>query len=118
MGASQAGMRPVMCTIGDSTFMHSGMTPLVGAAQQNTAMTVLILDNSTVAMTGGQATMATGDELVRVVKGLGVNPEHIHVLQMHRKNREANSQIVRRELAYEGLSVIITVRECVVTAKK
>jgi indolepyruvate ferredoxin oxidoreductase alpha subunit len=81
-------------------------------------MTVFIFDNATVAMTGGQATMATGEDLVRVVKGLGVNPEHIHVLEMHRKNHEANTEIVRRELAYEGLSVIVTVRQCIVTAKK
>jgi indolepyruvate ferredoxin oxidoreductase, alpha subunit len=118
MGAAQAGMRPVMCTIGDSTFMHSGMTPLVGAAQQNTPMTVFILDNSTVAMTGGQLTMQSGEDLLRVVKGLGVDPEHIHVLEMKRKFRDENTEIIRKELAHEGLSVIITVRECVVTAKK
>lgn len=118
MGASQAGMRPVMCTIGDSTFMHSGMTPLVGAAEQNTPMTVFILDNSTVAMTGGQQTMQTGEALVRVVKGLGVDPDHLHVLEMRRKFRDENIEIIRKELAHEGLSVIITVRECVVTAKK
>ena len=118
MGAAQAGMRPVMCTIGDSTFMHSGMTPLVGAAQQNTPMTVFILDNSTVAMTGGQHTMQSGDDLLRVVKGLGVDPEHIHVLEMRRKFRDDNLAVIRKELDHEGLSVIITVRECVVTAKK
>ena len=118
MGASHAGMRPVMCTIGDSTFMHSGMTPLVGAAQQNAPMTVFILDNSTVAMTGGQHTMQTGPDLLRVVKGLGVDPEHIHVLEMRRKYRDQNFEIIKKEIAHEGLSVIITVRECIVTAKK
>lgn len=118
MGAAQAGMRPVMCTIGDSTFVHSGMTPLIGAAAQNTPMTVLILDNSTVAMTGGQDTMTTGESLIRVVKGLGVDPDHLHVLEMRRKFRDENEAIIKKELAHEGLSVIITVRECVVTAKK
>ncbi len=118
MGAAQAGMRPVMCTIGDSTFMHSGMTPLIGAAKQNTPMTVFILDNSTVAMTGGQQTMQTGEDLVRVVKGLGVDPDHIHVLEMRRKFRDQNFEVIRNALAHEGLSVIITVRECIVTAKK
>ena len=118
MGAAQAGMRPVMCAIGDSTFMHSGMTPLVGAAAQNTPMTVFILDNSTVAMTGGQATMASGEDLGRVVRGLGVDPDHIHTLEMHRKHREANTEIIRNELAHEGLSVIITIRECIVAMKK
>ncbi len=118
MGAAQAGMRPVICTIGDSTFIHSGMTPLVGAAAQNTPMTVFILDNSTTAMTGGQDTMQTGPDLVRVVKGLGVDPEHIHVVEMRRKFHEENTNVIRKELDYEGLSVIITVRECVITAAK
>ncbi|MBI5547113.1 MAG: indolepyruvate ferredoxin oxidoreductase, partial [Deltaproteobacteria bacterium] len=59
MGAAAAGMYPVIATIGDSTFVHSGMTPLVGAAKRNLNMTVFILDNSTVGMTGGQETMAT-----------------------------------------------------------
>lgn len=118
MGASQAGMRPVLATIGDSTFIHSGMTPLIGAAAQNVAMTVFILDNSTVAMTGGQPSLASGEDLVRVVKGLGVNPQHLHVLEAHRKHHQANVEIIRREVGYEGLSVIIPTRECVVTAKK
>lgn len=117
MGAAQAGLKPVLCTIGDSTFMHSGMTPLVGAAAQNLPMTVFILDNSTTAMTGGQDSMGEG-RLLDVIKGLGVNPEHIHVLQAHRKFHDANLEIIRREVAYEGLSVIIPTRECVVTAKK
>lgn len=118
MGAAQAGMRPVMCVIGDSTFMHSGMTALVGAAKLDLPMTVFIMDNSTVAMTGAQQTIKTGEELVRVVKGLGVDPEHLHVLQMYKKYRESNLEIVKREVAHEGLSVIITARECLVAAKK
>jgi len=118
MGAAEAGLRPAIATIGDSTFVHSGMTPLVGAARRNLPMTVFILDNSTVAMTGGQDTMASGEDLVRIVKGLGVDPAHVHKLEVHRKNRERNTEIVRNELAYEGLSVIITARECVVTARK
>ncbi len=118
MGASKAGLRPAIATIGDSTFIHSGMTPLIDAAKHNVPMTVFILDNSTVAMTGGQATMASGEDLVRVVKGLGVDPEHFHVLEAHRKAREKNTDIIRKELAYDGLSVIMTVRECIVTAKK
>jgi indolepyruvate ferredoxin oxidoreductase alpha subunit len=118
MGAAQAGMHPVVATIGDSTFMHSGMTPLAGAVEQNLRMTVVILDNSTTAMTGGQTSMASGGRLLQVIKGLGVNPEHIHVIEAHRKHHEANLEIIKREVAYEGLSVIIPTRECVVTAVK
>ena len=98
--------------------MHSGMTPLVGAASQNTDMTVFILDNATTAMTGGQPTIASGERLVNVVKGLGVNPEHIHVLKAHRKEHDKNVDIIRREVAYPGLSVIIPQRECIVAKRK
>ncbi len=117
-GAAQAGMRPVIATLGDSTFIHSGITPLVDAAHQNLPMTVFILDNSTVGMTGGQETMVNGEGLASLVRGLGVPAEHVHLLRAHRREHEANLEIVRRELAYEGLSVIIPVRECIQTAKK
>jgi indolepyruvate ferredoxin oxidoreductase alpha subunit len=96
--------------------MHSGMTGLVGAAKRNLNMTVFILDNATVGMTGGQATMATGDQLAQVVKGLGVHPDHVHVINPHRKNHAANVEIVRKEIEYRGLSVIIPSRECIQTA--
>jgi indolepyruvate ferredoxin oxidoreductase alpha subunit len=118
MGAVQAGMHPVIVTIGDSTFVHSGMTPLIGAARQNTNMTVLILDNSTVGMTGGQETMANGEQLAAICRGLGVHPDHVHLTTAHRKHHEANVELLRREVAYPGLSVIIPMRECIQTAKK
>jgi indolepyruvate ferredoxin oxidoreductase alpha subunit len=117
-GAAQAGMRPVVATIGDSTFIHSGITPLVGAAHQDLPMTVFILDNSTVGMTGGQETMVNGEALATLVRALGVPAEHVHLLRAHRREHAANLEIVRRELAHEGLSVIIPVRECIQTAKR
>ncbi|MHC4473842.1 MAG: thiamine pyrophosphate-dependent enzyme, partial [Planctomycetota bacterium] len=76
IGAARAGLHPSVAVIGDSTFMHSGLTPLVDAALEDTPMTLLILDNSTVGMTGGQPTAASGDVLVRTVIGLGVPEEH------------------------------------------
>jgi indolepyruvate ferredoxin oxidoreductase, alpha subunit len=117
MGAAAAGMHPVLATIGESTFIHSGMTPLIGAAKENLNMVVFILDNATVAMTGGQESMASGEHLIQVIKGLGVNPEHLHVMRAHRKDHDANVELVKREIAYPGLSVIIPTRECVVTAR-
>lgn len=46
--------QPVVCTIGDSTFFHSGIPPLVEAVERKAPMVVCILDNRTTAMTGGQ----------------------------------------------------------------
>ncbi|HCF57600.1 MAG TPA: indolepyruvate ferredoxin oxidoreductase [Myxococcales bacterium] len=117
-GAAAGGMHPVLAAIGDSTFVHSGMTPLIGAAKHNVNMTVFILDNGTTGMTGGQDSMANDSKLVEVVKGLGVDPAHIHTLVPHRKNHQANVELIKREVAYKGLSVIIPVRECIQTAKK
>jgi indolepyruvate ferredoxin oxidoreductase alpha subunit len=117
MGAAQAGMRPVIAAIGDSTFIHSGMTPLVGAAHQDLDMTVFIMDNGTVGMTGGQETMVNGEPLARLVIGLGVDADHVHLIRAHRTQHEANLALIRKELAHPGLSVIIPVRECIQTAK-
>jgi indolepyruvate ferredoxin oxidoreductase alpha subunit len=117
-GAAAGGMHPVLCTIGDSTFMHSGMTGLVGAARRNLNMTVFILDNGITGMTGGQQSMANGSRLIEVVKGLGVNPEHIKTMVPLKKNHQANVELIRKEVAYEGLSVIIPMRECLQIAKK
>ncbi|MBM4352471.1 MAG: indolepyruvate ferredoxin oxidoreductase [Deltaproteobacteria bacterium] len=113
IGAAHAGIHPVMCSIGDSTFGHSGMTGLLTAAYEKLPMTVFILDNGTVAMTGKQDTLLTGDALVNAVIGLGVEPEHVRVLSPLPKNLEENARIIREELAYKGLSVIIPKRDCV-----
>jgi indolepyruvate ferredoxin oxidoreductase alpha subunit len=117
-GASDAGYRPVIATIGDSTFMHSGITPLIDAIEDNADMTLMILDNAGVAMTGGQPTKGTGDRLVNVVKGLGMDPAHLRVVEAHPKQRDANLKILQEEVAYKGLSVIIARRECIEMAKK
>ncbi len=112
-GASHAGMHPVLCTIGDSTFGHSGMTGLLTAAQQNNNMTVLILDNETVAMTGTQESLSTGKSLIKIIEGLGVDPAHIKEFVPLPKNHEENAKLIREEVEYRGLSVLIAKRACV-----
>ena len=59
--------------IGDSTFLHSGVTPLMDAVAADTDMTLLILDNETVAMTGQQETILPSTRLETVVRGVGVS---------------------------------------------
>jgi indolepyruvate ferredoxin oxidoreductase alpha subunit len=117
-GAADCGMNPVVSVLGDSTFVHSGMTPLIGAAKDDSTMTVLILDNSTVAMTGGQMTMAEGDSLVRVVHGLGVPRERIQIITALPKHHEENKTLLKEAIGRKGLDVVIARRECVQTAKK
>jgi indolepyruvate ferredoxin oxidoreductase alpha subunit len=116
-GAADAGFRPALAVIGDSTFLHSGMTPLLDAAAANTDMTVVILDNETVAMTGGQPTLVPSSRLREVVLGLGVDPAHCRVLDAHPRHTETNAAVLREELDHRGLSVVIFVRACVETAR-
>ena len=117
-GGSEAGVHPAVAVIGDSTFAHSGLTPLLSAAARNTDMTVFILDNGTTAMTGGQTSFGTGERLLQMVEGLGVAKEHIRVIEPLPKNIDKNVQVIKEELAYKGLSVIIPVRKCLEEAKK
>lgn len=117
-GASEAGHPNVMAVIGDSTFYHSGLTGMVDCVADKAAVTIIIVDNSTVAMTGGQETMLPSSRLPGVVEGLGVEKEHIRVVDARKKDHEKNMEILKEELAYDGPSVIISVRECLESIRK
>ncbi|MEJ2098268.1 MAG: thiamine pyrophosphate-dependent enzyme [Deltaproteobacteria bacterium] len=116
-GAADAGMHPSVAVIGDSTFTHSGMTGLLDAVVEGTAVTVIISDKSTTGMTGGQPSHAT-DRLVQICRGIGVDAKHIRVINPLRKHHNENVGVIREELAHSGVSVIISQRECIQTAKK
>ena len=117
-GAADAGFHPVVAVIGDSTFLHSGVTPLIDSVSGNADITLVILDNSTVAMTGGQETILDSPRIEEVVKGVGVDPEHLRIIVPLKKNHEENVKIIREEMDHKGVSVIISRRECIVAAKK
>ncbi|MBE0648872.1 MAG: indolepyruvate ferredoxin oxidoreductase [Bacteroidales bacterium] len=116
-GAADAGMIPAVAVIGDSTFTHSGMTGLLDAVVENSPITVLILDNATTAMTGGQDSAAMG-RIEDICKGLGVEEDHIRVVRPLKKNHDEFVRILEEELAYQGVSVIIPRRECIVAIDK
>jgi indolepyruvate ferredoxin oxidoreductase alpha subunit len=116
-GATDAGLTPCVAVIGDSTFTHSGMTSLLDAVIEQTPITVLILDNSTTGMTGGQESHALG-RLISICKGLGVEEEHIRVIKPLANQHEANVKVISEELAYQGVSVIIPQRECIQTLSR
>jgi len=112
-GAADAGVRPSVAVIGDSTFTHSGMTALLDCVYENTPVTVIISDNATTAMTGGQTSPATG-RLEEICIGLGVKPEHVKVLTPLPKFHDEMVKVFREEMMYDGVSVIIPRRECIV----
>lgn len=116
-GAADAGLRPSLAVIGDSTFTHSGMTGLLDAINDNSAITVIISDNLTTGMTGGQDSAGT-NKFEAICLGLGLDPAHLHVVTPLPKNIPAIAQLIRDEIAYEGVSVIIPRRECIQTATR
>lgn len=113
LGAAKAGAHPVVCTIGDSTFTHSGMAPLLSAACEDANMTVILLDNAAVAMTGCQEVFVTGEAFIRLLRGLGVDARHIVQLDPIAKDHAHNVELLKREIDHRGLSVVIACRPCI-----
>jgi indolepyruvate ferredoxin oxidoreductase, alpha subunit len=112
-GAADAGLFPSLCVIGDSTFGHSGITGLLDAVNENSNIVVIISDNESVSMTGGQESSACGKQLEAICEGVGVDPAHIKVLFPHKKNHDEMVKVIRDEINYNGVSVIIPRRECI-----
>lgn len=107
-----------VAVIGDSTFMHSGMTGLVNIAYNNSNSTVIILDNSITGMTGHQQNPTTGKnlkgdpaaavDLEKLCRAIGINRVRV-VDPYHLAETEA---AIREELAADEASVIISRRPC------
>ena len=116
-GAADAGQWPAVAVIGDSTFTHSGMTGLLDAINENADITVVISDNLTTAMTGGQDSAGT-NKLEAICRGLGLNDEHLKTVVPLPKNMPEIEQLLRDEINYHGVSVIIPCRECMQTLQR
>lgn len=116
-GAADGGVFPAVSVIGDSTFTHSGMTGLLDCVNEETNITIIISDNETTAMTGGQDSAGTG-RLEAICAGIGVEPAHIRVMVPLKKNYEQIKAIIREEIEYKGVSVLIPCRECIQTLTK
>ena len=116
-GAADAGQWPSVAIIGDSTFTHSGMTGLLDAINENANITVVISDNLTTGMTGGQDSAGT-NKFEAICRGLGLSDEHLHVVVPLPKNMPEITRIIREEINYKGTSVIIPRRECMQTLQR
>ncbi|MDL2243368.1 thiamine pyrophosphate-dependent enzyme [Bacteroidales bacterium OttesenSCG-928-J19] len=113
-GASEAGIYPAVAVIGDSTFTHSGMTGLLDCVNDQANVLIIISDNETTGMTGGQDSSATG-RIHDICKGIGVDPAHLHGIVPLKKNFEEMKDLIRNEINYKGVSVIVPCRECIQT---
>ena len=116
-GAADAGQWPAVAIIGDSTFTHSGMTGLLDAINENADITVIISDNLTTGMTGGQDSAGT-NKFEAICRGLGLSDEHLKVVVPLPKNMPEITQAIRDEINYHGTSVIIPRRECMQTLQR
>ncbi len=114
----------MVAVIGDSTFVHSGITPLIDIVYNQGTSTVLILDNDTTAMTGHQEHPATGKtitsqptrklDLVELVKSIGI--ENVQVVDPLKLDELQNA--LKEELGKREPSVIIAKRPCALIASK
>lgn len=113
--------KKVVAVIGDSTFMHMGMQGLLDITWNRGNVTVLLLDNRAVGMTGGQDNPGTGRDLhgnettrvdfAKLCEALGVRKERIHVVDPYQL--PVLFKALREETKIEEPSVIITNRPCV-----
>ena len=116
-GASDAGQHPAVAIIGDSTFTHSGMTGLLDAINENSPIMVIISDNLTTGMTGGQDSQGTG-KIEQICIGLGADPAHVRTIDALPKNHDDIKAIFLEEIEHKGLSVVVVRRECIQTARR
>jgi indolepyruvate ferredoxin oxidoreductase alpha subunit len=81
-------------------------------------MTLIILDNSTVAMTGCQTTAFPSGMLKNLILGTGLDPDHYLELETKKQLIEENAEKLQKEAEYRGLSVVVFKRECLEYARK
>jgi len=112
-----------VAVLGDSTFIHSGITGLVDVVYNRSNVTVIVLDNRTTAMTGHQENPGTGRTLkgeqtrafdfVAVAKAIGVEDPRV----VDPYDLAATERVVREEVARPGPSLIVSRRECVLLVR-
>jgi indolepyruvate ferredoxin oxidoreductase alpha subunit len=117
-GAAEAGLKYSLGIIGDSTFIHSGITALIDAVSADTPMTLIILDNSSVAMTGCQPTILPSEKLKQLILGCGVKPDRLLELEAKKQHVDENAAKLKIEIEHRGLSVVIFRRECLEAFRK
>ncbi|WP_257310774.1 thiamine pyrophosphate-dependent enzyme [Geothrix fuzhouensis] len=117
VGAALAGQTPSVAVIGDSTFGHSGLPALLTAVDSGVNVTVIILDNRVVGMTGQQPSQAL-DHVERMVRGMGIPDDQLQVLLPVPKQHDANVSAVVAALRHPGPSVVVFRRECIQSIRR
>ncbi len=125
-GFSASTDHTIISFIGDSTFFHSGISPLVNAVHNRHKFILVILDNSTTAMTGHQPNPGITIKpegfdnptvsIEEVVRGCGVSPENIVKINPYKKNDAIKA--IKEIILKDELSVIISESPCILFAKR
>jgi indolepyruvate ferredoxin oxidoreductase alpha subunit len=115
--------KPIVATIGDGTFFHSGMTGFIQLARTTQNITVIVMDNRTTAMTGGQNTPTTGEyfkeelgyhaSIPDILKSFGI--VDITVVDQFKYNE--TKEVIHNAMKRPGLSVVVTTRPCALNFK-
>jgi len=124
MALAGSETRPIVATIGDSTFLHAGIPPLINAVYNNVNITVVLLDNHITAMTGGQDHPGTGRNLrgeevhktdyEALIRSIGIT----WIKKIDAYNMGNVFQFLREATLYNGVSVVIMDRPCVLDPVK
>ena len=121
VGMAKAGpsSRPIVATIGDSTLLHGGIPALIDAAYNDSDITVVILDNGTTAMTGGQPNAASGTgirngptgrvDILALCRSVGVKS----IVVVDPYDLGGTHRALLGAVRTRGLSVVVTTRPCV-----
>jgi indolepyruvate ferredoxin oxidoreductase alpha subunit len=114
----------VVSFMGDSTFFHSGIPPIIDAVHHNHDTVICVLDNRTTAMTGHQPHPGTDFDgmgrpakrimVADVVKGCGV--QHIEIVNPN--NIKETTQAFKRAIDFKGCSVVVSKAPCILLANR
>jgi indolepyruvate ferredoxin oxidoreductase alpha subunit len=117
------GRKAAVAVIGDSTFFHSGVTPLIDAHYNESDGFVLVLDNRTTAMTGHQGHPGTGlrpdgsqgpvVDIERLCEGIGVRCATVDA-----NDHKAVDAVIKREAEAPGLGVVVALAPCVLVTRE
>jgi indolepyruvate ferredoxin oxidoreductase alpha subunit len=125
IGIKYAGIeRPVIATIGDSTFFHAGISPMINASMNETDIVIAVLDNGITAMTGHQPSptsgyRATGNareevQIAKILKASGI--KNVQVVDPYDLSAAKGAFI--KALKTEGPSAVVLRRTCSLVARR
>lgn len=123
-GFKWAGIKkPVIATIGDSTFFHAGIPPLINAVYHQVNITIVIMDNGWTAMTGFEENPGTVPlsekeskrvDIEKICRGCGI--EELYIVDPY--NSEQSIREITKAIEFPGVSVVIARRECALQTKR